>query len=346
MRAAGPSFLNLQLRPQEAMRQNQRALSEAQTELSTQRWHDVPLTLARDTGRNIQWHAEVSATEAVLKAFDLTALRADIGQSSLATVSKLATDLVSQLIASRSAQNGQQVARTQAEHALQTLRDAMNVEVSGVHVFAGRNQGTPPLPNYEGSAGEAQVNASFGTAFGFAVGDPALQDVTAAQAKAWLDGDFAAQFGPTNWQATFSDASSDTMSVRVGINQRVNLPATANDDSIRNVYAAIVSVVTLSTGQLNDGAFKALVDDAAAKLSSAVQGLGDMQAELGISQKALQNAKEQMTMRKTWLNSAIQMSESVDPYEVATRVNGLMNQLEASYSVTGRISRLSLLNYL
>ncbi len=43
---------------------------------------------------------------------------------------------------------------------------------------------------------------------------------------------------------------------------------------------------------------------------------------------------------------AIGAMESVDPYEAATRVNILMTQLESSYAVTGRISRMSLLNYI
>jgi flagellar hook-associated protein 3 FlgL len=71
-----------------------------------------------------------------------------------------------------------------------------------------------------------------------------------------------------------------------------------------------------------------------------------MQARIGINQKALEEATNQLKSRKTWLNEVILKTESVDTYDVATRINGLMTQLEASYSVTSRISRISLLNYL
>jgi flagellar hook-associated protein 3 FlgL len=36
----------------------------------------------------------------------------------------------------------------------------------------------------------------------------------------------------------------------------------------------------------------------------------------------------------------------VDSYEAATRINLLMSQLETSYALTGRISRMSLLSYI
>jgi flagellar hook-associated protein 3 FlgL len=38
--------------------------------------------------------------------------------------------------------------------------------------------------------------------------------------------------------------------------------------------------------------------------------------------------------------------EGVDPYEASSRLSALMNQIETAYAMTGRIQKLSLLNYL
>ena len=38
--------------------------------------------------------------------------------------------------------------------------------------------------------------------------------------------------------------------------------------------------------------------------------------------------------------------EGVDPYEAATRLSALETQLQASYAVTARLSRMSFLNFL
>jgi len=38
--------------------------------------------------------------------------------------------------------------------------------------------------------------------------------------------------------------------------------------------------------------------------------------------------------------------EGVDPYEASTRMNSLLAQVEASYTLTSRIQQMSLMNYL
>jgi flagellar hook-associated protein 3 FlgL len=346
MRPVGPSFLSLQLLPQDSIRRNQQSLSEAQHELSTQRRHDVSLYLGRETGRNIGWHAELSALEGNIRTADLAGVQTKTTEVGLATLGKVAADFLNNLISSRSAEKGQDIIRNQAQSAISMLRDAINVDVGGIFPFAGRNQNVAPLPAYEGGAGQAQVVAAFSSAFGFPPGDPAMATLTGTQVTAFLDGGFAALFASPNWNGAFSTASVENVKLRVGHEEQLDLMPNANTQAIRDLYAALVSVSELATGELSDDTFKALVDKAAQKTSSAVQGLGDMQARLGIGQKALADATEQLKLRKTSLTDAIHMSESVDTYEVASRINGLMTQLEASYSVTSRISRISLLNYL
>ncbi|NJM28730.1 MAG: hypothetical protein HC855_00075 [Rhizobiales bacterium] len=46
------------------------------------------------------------------------------------------------------------------------------------------------------------------------------------------------------------------------------------------------------------------------------------------------------------LKARVQESEGVDQYEAAMRMNQLMTQLEASYAITAKISKLTLADYL
>jgi flagellar hook-associated protein 3 FlgL len=346
MRALGTGFLNTLWRPQEAIRSNQRALAEAQLELSTQRWHDVPLRLGSQTGRNITWHAELAGVENDLQTLNVSGTQAEISQNSLNALRELANNFVGQLVASRSASNGQELMRNQASHALSALQQALNVELSGVHLFAGRNQDKPPLPGFEGSPAQTQVRSEFLSQFGMAADDPAATNIPAAQLAAWLGGGYADLYETPNWEAGFSSASSDIVSIRAGSHQSVALLQTANAEPLRMLHAGFAAMRELSTGQLNQTAFTALVDTVMAQVSSAVQGLGDMQAAMASAQNMLGDAEEGLKVKKSWLSKAIAETESVDSYEVAARINGLMTQLEASYSVTGRIARLTLLNYL
>lgn len=346
MRALAPSFLLLQMVPQSAIRQNQAALAKAQVELSTQRHSDVLLELSGQTGRNIRWHAELESVEDTITANGLHQTRAEVSQASLEAVSTFAAQFLSDLIHSRGAEGGQNIIQDQAKNTLGTLRNALNVDVDGFFLFAGKNQTAPPMPNFTGGAGEAQFDALFQSEFGFTKNDPAVQNIAPTQLQAFMDGNLATLFESPSWETIMSSSSNENVLAYVNNGQNLDLLANVNEKPIRELFEALTSVSEMSTGNLNDTSFKALVDAAASKVSSAVQGLADMQARVGLNQNSLGEATDQLKARKNWLSEAILKSESVDTYEVATRINGLMSQLEASYSVTSRISRISLLNYL
>ncbi len=346
MRTLGPTFLSLQVFPQHAIRQNQSALAKAQLELSTQRHSDVSLHLSNYTGRNIRWHSELTNMEDSIRANELHEIRADVTQASLQSVSTLASDFLRDLIGSRGAEGGRKIIQNQAENAMSMLRDALNVDVDGVFLFAGRNQTTPPVVEFTGSAAEVQFETIFQAEFGIQNSDPAIQFILPSQIINFLSGSFETLFNTPNWETTLSNATSENVLARVNAGENIDLLANANEQPIRDLFNALISMSKMAVGNLNDASFDKLVDAAATKVSSAVQGLADMQARVGINQKSLEDASDQLKSRKTWLNEAILKTESVDPYEVATRMNRLMTQLEASYSVTSRISRISLLNYL
>lgn len=346
MRSIGPTVLSLQRHSQFAIRHSQAELAKAQNELSTQRHDDVSLHLSSQTGRNIRWHAELSAIDANLDANNLHVTRADATQSSLKAVTSLASGFLQQLIGSRGAENGRAMLQQQARNAMASLQDVLNVDVNGTFLFAGRNQTQAPLTTYDGGPAEQQTETLFQNQFGMTNTDPLVQNLSSSQIRAFLNGGFQNIYESPNWETSISNATNDNVLAQLGRAERIDVLANTNEKPIRDLYQAVVSVIELTEGQLNDDSFKTLVDLSAAKVSSAVQGLADIQARVGMNQKALQNATDQLKSRKIWLNDAIVKTESVDTYEVATRINSLTTQLEASYSVTSRLSRISLLNYL
>jgi flagellar hook-associated protein 3 FlgL len=346
MRAVGPSFLLLQMLPQDSIRQNQSALAKAQVELSTQRHSDVLQKLGGQTGRNIRWHAELTSVESAIQANSLHDTRANVTQTSLQVVTTLAADFLNNLISSRGAEGGQGIIQGQAKNTLAMLRDALNVDIDGFFLFGGRNQTSPPMLEFTGSAGEAQFDSLFQTEFGVAQTDPAVLNISPTQLQTFLDGNLASMFLSPSWETYVSTATSQNITAYVGNGEKLDILSNANEEPIRQLYAALTAITEISSGELNDATFKSLVDAAASKVSSAVQGLADIQSRVGLNQKSLEEANNQLKTRKSWLNEAILKTESVDTYEVATRINGLMTQLEASYSVTSRLSRISLLNYL
>lgn len=346
MRSIGPTFLSTQIFPQSSIRKIQAELANAQQELSTQRQSDVALTLGYQTGRNIRWHAELQNVEDNILANGLQSTRSDLTQTSLRAASTLAEDFLKNLIGSRGADGGQKIIQSQAKNALSALQDALNVDIDGVFLFGGRNQTSTPLVAFAGSATQAQIGTLFQSEFGMANGDAATLNLTSNQMETFLNGSFSTLFASPNWESAISNATGENVLAQVSRSENIDVLANANEKPVKEIYAALVAVSEMSTGSLNSAAFRKLVDAAVSKVSSAVQGLADMQARVGINQKSLEDATKQLRIGKTWLNEAISKTESVDTYEVATRINAFTTQLEASYSVTSRLSRISLLNYL
>ncbi len=346
MRSVGLAFSALEVFSQGAIRKNQAALARAQQELATQRHSDVPLQLSSQTGRNIRWHSDLKNLDGAILGNDLLQTRSNLAQTSLQTVGTVASDFLKDLVSSRAGPGGKDILQKQATNALSMLQDALNVENNGSFLFAGRNQTVAPLNAFTGGAGQAQFQTLFETEFGVTIGDPGVQNLSATQVQNFFDGNMSTLFDTPNWEQTISSATSENVLAHVGQGETLDMLANANEKPVRELYKAIAAVSQIAAGNLNDAAFKKLVDIAASKVSSAMQGLADMQSRVGLNQKTLQDTTDQLKSKKAWLDDAISKTESVDPYEVATRINGLTTQLEASYSVTSRIARISLLNYL
>jgi flagellar hook-associated protein 3 FlgL len=346
MIALGHTFLSTQLLTQTATRKTQVDLANAQVELSTQRHGKMLNELEGKAGRNIRWHAEVDSISFSMKANDLHATRGEVAQLSLKKVSELASTFLSDLIGARGAEAGRDIIGAQAKNALSTLRDLLNVDVDGAFLFSGRNQDTLPLEAFHGGAGEADFDARFMAVFGVSKTDPAVETISPTQIDGFLNGNFPAIFASPAWEANISNATNDNVKAFLGQGQSVDVLANVNEGPFRELYAAFIAITEFTRGDLNDASFKKLIDGMATKVSSAVQGLADIQARIGVNQNTLDDANEQLKAKKNWLNEAILKTESVDTYDVASRINALMTQLEASYSVTSRISRISLLNYL
>ena len=102
----------------------------------------------------------------------------------------------------------------------------------------------------------------------------------------------------------------------------------------------------LGTQNLSSAAYQAVTYSAQSLLSSAISQLVDLQASVGIVQTNVDIATNQMSLQMNILSTQIGSLESVNTYEVSTRVTDLQTQIETSYSLTSRLQQLSLVKYL
>jgi flagellar hook-associated protein 3 FlgL len=162
----------------------------------------------------------------------------------------------------------------------------------------------------------------------------------------FLNGSFSDIFDDPNWQTNWSNVSPVNPQTQIDKHTRVDASANIGERPFRDVLWAATAVFELSNTAVGLGAFQAVADATLTRLANSAQGLGEIQARIGQAQKSMEIANNRMQSRSSLLESAIARTEGVDPYEAVTRLNSLSNQLEASYSVTSRLSKLSLMNYI
>jgi flagellar hook-associated protein 3 FlgL len=328
---------------------NQKRLADAQVELSTGRLANIGTTLGVRTSLSIDLRTATDRNSLQLDLNGLASNELQATQNGLSSLIDLAHNFSAILIGARNALNGQQIVKDAAKSAIASLQNVLNSTHDGKALFAGINTSTPPLSDYLNNTpttAKSAVDSVFLAEFGTTQNGSAVSTITSTQMDTFLNGNFANLFNQANWSANWSAANSQNQTIRINDNFRVEASASANDPAFRNLTMALTMAFDLGSGSLNQVAFERLVDKATTVASSAASDLGNVSSKLGITQKLLSEENTRLTERSNILNQELGQLEGVDQYEVSTRINTLTTQLEASYSITARINKLSLLNYL
>ena len=303
------------------------------------------LALGGGIGNDLRLRLQLDDMTQTSERVEQAGQRAEVSQSALTSISELASNFLSTLVGARGAAGGQQLASQAADSSLKAFADLMNTSFAGQYVFGGTNSTERPIQVGDDGLGQPVISAFEGH-FGFPPADAAASTITAVEMNGFLEGSFGSLFTPDLWSATWTNEASANVVERLGPGQFVDAATNGNAAFAPKLAQAFSMLTDLGQDNLSGGAFEATVDRAMTLLAEAQLDLGADQSRIGVAQQRLTMTAEALDKRKTSVTQAISEYESVDPYEAATRVNLLMNQLETSYAITGRISRLSLLSYI
>jgi flagellar hook-associated protein 3 FlgL len=157
--------------------------------------------------------------------------------------------------------------------------------------------------------------------------------------------------GTVQWYQgdTTSPSARDTASVQVGDNQSVSIGAQANEAGFRTLLArlGVLATETFDATATNDPArYSAMISRASPSAVTTGQTLTDIQTQLGLASATLDTAKKTNTARGATLQDTLDSIEQADTTKVATALADLQTRLQASYTLTSTMSKLSLVNYL
>lgn len=317
-------------------------------ELATGQHHDLGLKLGARSGYFVSLRTERMALESMTNTNSLVSARLDATESKLETIQVSAREALNSLLAS-----GLSVANAASIEAvgkarLSSLISELDSSFGEDYLFAGTNTGTRPIVDYAAPSSPAKiaVDSAFFTGFGFSQSSPSVAEISGADMAAFLDTRFAALFRDPNWAATWSSAADEERTDRISPTLTEKTSVSANALPFRQLAEAYTMLADLGTNNLGVDAFHTVLDTAVSVLQTAIDGLTDLRANVGIVQAKIENASERMSLQVSLLEKHAGQLANVDTYEVSVRLTELQTQLEASYSLTARLSALSLAHYL
>ena len=215
-----------------------------------------------------------------------------------------------------------QLLKTQARSALSMFADVLNTQVNGAYLFAGINADVKPIADYDRprlpptsrpwrapsrrrSGSRSRIRRS-----------PTSRQTTC---RPFSTPRSPICSGSRRGRAPGRAASDQNVRSRISNSELVDTSANANDETIRKLVGACTMVADLGTANLNQGAFKNVIDKATEAHRRGDPGPDDPAGGSGQSRSsASPRPTSRMTVQTDIMTNHIGALEGVDPYEAST----------------------------
>jgi len=258
-------------------------------------------------------------------------------QSALSVVQDMATSVGSVLLSAGVGGNASTVNATTADAAqrFETVIAALNTNVSGRYVFSGAATDTKPLASAEDmlDALEAQISSLVTT-----------EDIVAA-----IDTWFDAPAGDGGFSDVGYLASDTPLSpIRISEGDSVSVDLTASDQTIRDLLKGFALAALVGEGRVPGAATTRaqLTEIAGSRIATVDANLTAARTVLGTAEALISDAQTRNTAESASLTLARNAMIEADPYETATALEAVKTQIETLYTLTSRLSALTLTDYL
>lgn len=141
-------------------------------------------------------------------------------------------------------------------------------------------------------------------------------------------------------------AGPERLSARIDDTTTLAYGVNAGDDCFRRMMDAVGTALNADVTAMTQDQFDALRAGVTALLGSGLQGLTTAQARLGNQQQVLDDRIDGQHALENLYAREVADIEGADVEETAVRLQSMQMQLRATYEVTARMGRMTLLDYL
>ena len=311
-------------------------ISQLTQELSSGRTSDVVRTLSGDYSYLVDIERNMKTLDGYKTSTSEASTYAAAMQNTLDHMQSTSATFSEELLASGRA-NIPQVVRSAADHAgdqLDALISSLNNQVAGRTLFGGISTDRAALVD------SATLLTEVGNAI-VAAGAITVGDIEIA-VQNWFD-------DPLGFEAVAYLGSNTGLSpFQLGKGEQASLDIKASDPAFRDVLrnTVLAAISTDPSLGLTEQDQAALMTTSGIGLFDASRNITGLRAEVGAVEARIDRNTTRNAAERTSTEYAKGALLGIDQYEAATRLEEVQFQLESLYSVTVRLSRLSLLNFM
>ncbi len=309
------------------------ALQQHLTEVTTGQAADLTRQVRGDHSALNGIDASLTRLQGYASVTAEVGLMAQATQTALGTVNDLAADLAPMLLSAASPGNGTQLNATASEagQSFATAVSTLNARIGDRSLFAGQATQGRALVDADAILSALQTAIS---------GLVTVQDVATAVTTWFAD--------PAGYAAVAYRGAGSLAPLDLADGEQAQVGVTAMDPAIRNTLTGFAMAALLDRGVFAGvpAARAQLADRAGQMLLSGQADRTQMAADLGVVEAQIGSASTRNMAETSALGIARLAIVSVDPYEAATRLQETQTQLETLYTLTARLSRLSLVDFL
>ena len=297
--------------------------------------------LARATSGDLRTLAGIDHSLATLASYKTAASEAELFattlQSALDTTQTVAADVAPSLVQAGTTGDPTQVRATafDARQRLFSAASALNVRAGDRYALSGDAIDHPPL------SGAQDILDGLMTA---TAGQITVSGVTAA-VDAWFN---APSGGGGFLDTAYGGSAVPLAPFRIGPGEQASVTLTAADPTLRATLKGLALAALVAEGALaGDQAGQAgLLQNAGQDLLAANSDLAGLRGNLGSVEGQIADVQTRNNATSTALQVTRGGITAADPYETANALEATQTQLETLYTLTARLSRLSLADFL
>jgi len=304
-------------------------------ELATGRIADIPKAVSGDFTSLASIEHGLSTLKSVRLSTMEAADYAESLQDVLGQAQAISDDLAPALLTAGSSGNATMLVNTaaDAEQKFLALVSAFNTRLCERSLLSGTATERQPLAGGQAILADLQAATA---------GQTTASGIESA-INAWFDTP-GGGFDTMAYQGSLSSLAP----FRIGNGEEVVLDSKANDPAIRELMKGFAIAAHAGNAAIANKPEeqRIMMQHAGVRILSAQYGISKMRAGIGAAEARIEAAMTRNSAKETSLEIARNNIISADPYKTAGDLEAVRGNLEMLYTITARLSRLSLVNYL